>query len=139
MAVQPEIPLRYRDEDSSEPERERVALDRLLRAIADAVDEVGRKNVCYALGLTEQLLSKKLSGAEDKRPCFRILVYCVKHEKSGRLARAFTDYTGHTPLQREPELTPAERLSRLEGVLRSNPSVAAVVYGAAGLLPRASP
>lgn len=130
---QPELALNVKDE-TSEPERWERRAERLRRALADACDEIGRKNLTYDLGLTEALLSKRLSGAEGKEPSASMVLYCLTHEKSGRLARLLADESGHLPFQRGPVLSAEQKLERLEAALLANPAIAALVYGAAGVV-----
>jgi len=98
--------------DENEQQREDRLHRVLLRKLDDAVTEIGRKNVCYALGLTEELLSKQLDQKDRKKPSYRLLAYCLKHEKSGELARwLMVDYVGYLPPQR-PELIPPDEAMR---------------------------
>lgn len=129
---QPEIPFTVREEVSEQALWERHD-ERLRRALADAVDEIGRKDCCFDLGLTEKLLSKKLLGSEDKQPSATLLLYCLAREKSGRLARLVADVSGYLPFQRGPVLTAEQKLERLEAALQANPAIAALVYQSAGV------
>ena len=94
----------------NEQDREERLLARLRRPIEDACDEIGRKAVCYALQISEQLLSKQLSGAEGKEPRYSLLLFCLKHERSDRLARAVAEYTGHLRFQRPVAIDPDEAM-----------------------------
>lgn len=95
--------------DESEQDREQREHGVLLRVTEEAVDEIGRKNVCYALHISEQLLSKQLREVDGNRASYRLLAYCVKHQKSGRLARwLMADYAGFLPPQRPDRLKPEE-------------------------------
>lgn len=98
-----ELPPRREDSDASEIEQEERAYRRVLRALEDAVEEIGRQRVCYVLKYTEPLLSKQLSGYEGKEPKARLLAFCVKHQKSERLARVLMEYAEFLPPHR-PEL-----------------------------------
>jgi hypothetical protein len=114
------------------PARETRELRIVLRALQDAVTEIGRKTVCYDLELTEERLSKQLNGVDGKTPSFRLLAYCLKHEKSGRLARALVaDYAGYAPPVRAAVMTPEEKLARLEAAMKANPALARVLTAAA--------
>src|SRR6267378_4207167 len=98
-----------RTEEESEQEREQRLHDVLLRHIEEAADEVGRKNICYALNLSEQLLSKQLREADNNRASYRLLAYLVKHQQSARLARwLLADYAGFLPPQRPDRIKPEE-------------------------------
>lgn len=109
--TQAELPL-PRDLDEDEQARETRLHSVLLRLLAEAAEEVGRKNICYALDLSEQLLSKQVREIDDKRPSYRLIAYCVKHQKSGRLARwLLADYAGYLPPQR-PDLIDPEDFAR---------------------------
>lgn len=109
--AQAELRLPPRAEESEEGEQARE--DRLhgvlLRHIAEAVDEVGRKNVCFAIDISEQLLGKQIREIEEKRPSYRLLAYLLKHQQSGRLARwLMADYAGYLAPQRPDRLKPEE-------------------------------
>lgn len=97
--------------DENEQECEARLWEGLRRVHEDVADEVGRARLCYALHLSEQTLSKKLRGIEDKIVDARILLYLLKHEKIGRLARAVAEYAGFLPFQR-PEALDAEEALR---------------------------
>lgn len=126
------LPLRLDLASEEEPAREAREHRVLLRAIEDAVTEIGRKTVVYALGLTEERLSKQLNGVDGKIPSYRLLAYCLRHERSGRLARTLmADYAGYAPPVRPTALTAEERLERLEAALRANPALASVINGVA--------
>lgn len=126
--MQDNLPLEYPSENADEHERMRVAADVLRRKLADAVDEIGRKTVCFDLDITNQLLTKRLNADEGKQPTALMLLYCLAHERSGRLARYLASGTGYAPFVRPEVLTPEQRLARLESALRANPSMARLIY-----------
>lgn len=126
LSQQDEITLPDPEAELDEIEREKRQNDRVLRTLAFVIDEeIGRKQVCWALQLSEPELSKRLSGAEGKRPCFRILTYALKHEREGRLARLLMHQAGYSPPRRPEELSDAEYRARAEDEFRTN--------GAAGI------
>lgn len=121
LTTQDEIELPDPEAELDEIERERRQNDRILRTLAFVVDEeIGRKQVCWALQLSEPDLSKRLSGAEGKRPCFRILMYALKREREGRLARLLMHQAGYSPPRRPEELSDAEYRVRAEDEFRTN-------------------
>lgn len=98
-----------RQSDESEQEQETRLHGVLLRLIEEAADEVGRKNICYALNISEQLLSKQLREADNNRASYRLLAYLMKHQLSGRLARwLLADYAGYLPPQRPDRIKPED-------------------------------
>jgi hypothetical protein len=109
--TQGELPLPSRSFEMEESEQDREARhhETLLRLMEEAADEVGRKNICYALNRSEQLLSKQLRSADGNRPDHKLLAYLLKHQKSGRLARwLLADYAGYLPPQRPDRIKPEE-------------------------------
>lgn len=131
---QDEITLPDPEAELDEIERETRQNERVLRLLAFVVDEeIGRKQVCWALQMSESELSKRLSGAEGKRPCFRILTYALKHERDGRLARLLFSQAGYMPPRRPEELSDAEFRARAEDEFRLNGSagsaIRARIYG----------
>lgn len=108
--TQAEFRLPPRTEESEQDQEIRLH-SVLLRLIEEAADEVGRKGICYALSITEQLLGKQLREVEEKRPSYKLLAYLVKHQKSGRLARwLLADYAGFLPPQRPDLVEPVDAL-----------------------------
>lgn len=108
---QEEMLLPSRPDESAESEQDREARLHgvLLRYVTEAVDEVGRKEVCYGLALTEQLLSKQLREVDNNRPSYKLIAYLLKKQKSGRLARwLMADYAGYVPPHRPDRLKPEE-------------------------------
>lgn len=103
------LPQRSEESEENEQDTETRLHGILLRKLEEAADEVGRARVCYALHLSEGILSKQLRESEEKRPSYRLLAYLVKHQKSGRLARwLVADYAGFLPPQRPEQLEPEE-------------------------------
>lgn len=103
------LPPRASESEESEQDREARLHSVLLRRIEEAADEVGRKDCCYALNLSEQLLSKQLREADNNRPSYKLLAYLLKHQRSGRLARwLMADYAGFLPPQRPDRIKPED-------------------------------
>lgn len=97
------------DSNESEQDREHRLHGVLLRLIEEAADDVGRKQCCYALHLSEQLLSKQLREVDGNRASYRLLAYLVKHQRSAHLARwLVSDYAGYMPPQRPEVISPEE-------------------------------
>ena len=97
--------------EENEQDREARLLRRVLKVLEQTVDEeIGRAQVCYALHLSEQLLSKQFSGAEGKEPRATLILYALKHAKTERLASAVTEYSGHLPLQRPEQVDPEQAM-----------------------------
>ena len=114
------FPRSVAETDESEQDREARLHAVLLRHIADAADEVGRKQVCYGLDLSEQLLGKQLKEVEEKRPSYKLLAYLLKHQQSGRLARwLLADYAGFLPPQRVARLSPEQALAAIVAMAMS--------------------
>ena len=86
-----------------------------LRLLNDGIEVVGRKNLCYALEISESLLSKKLSGADGRSPCHRILSYVARRYEP--LAQHLARRWGYAPLVRPEHLTPEQELARLKAQL----------------------
>jgi hypothetical protein len=110
------------EDQLGEIERERLQNERIVRMLAIVIDEeITRKQVCWALQMSEGELSKRIAGA-GKRPCFRILMYALKHEKTGRVARLVMEQCKYLPPKRPDDLTDAEFRSRAESLFqRSGP------------------
>lgn len=105
------------DQDQGEVDRERRFHERVARATADAVDEIGRKIVCYALEMSESVLSRQLSGADNRVLDFRVVLYAMKRQSSERLARILAEYSGFAPFQRPDALEPEEEIARIRAAL----------------------
>jgi hypothetical protein len=131
---QNEIDLPDPEAELSEIELEARRNESVLRLLAFVIDEeIGRKQICWALQIGEQDLSKRLSGADNKRPCFRILAYAVRHEREGRLARLLMKQAGYAPPRRPDDLTDGEFRVRAEEEFRRNgPAGAAIRAGIFG-------
>lgn len=109
-----ELPQPPEAAEESEQDREARLHLVLLRHMDEAVREVGTKNVCYALGLAEELLSKQLRCVENKRPGYKLLAYLVKHQQSGRLATwLMRDYAGYLVPQRPEKLEADDALRQV--------------------------
>src|SRR5713101_4126392 len=94
------LSLQTTEDQLDEIQREKVQNERVVRLLAVVIDEeIGRKQVCWALQMSEGELSKRLAGA-GKRPCFRILMYALKHEKTGRIARLLMEQAKYLPPRR---------------------------------------
>lgn len=97
--------------DESEQACEERLHSVLLRKLHEAVTEIGRKNICYALDIGEDVLSKQLDQKENRKPSYRLLAYCLKYEKSGELARwLMADYAGYLPPERPEKIEPEEAM-----------------------------
>lgn len=108
------FPRSAEDAAESEQEREERLHAVLLRHIADAADEVGRKACCYGLDISEQLLGKQIKETDEKRPSYKLLAYLIKHQQSGRLAHwLMADYAGFQAPQRVAKLNPSQALSEM--------------------------
>lgn len=111
MIRQAELTLPQPADEAEENEQDRESRLHaiLLRKIEEAADEVGRASCCYALHLSEGVLSKQLREVEEKRPSYRLLAYLLKHQQSGRLVRyLMVDYAGYLLPQRPDRIKPEE-------------------------------
>lgn len=107
--AQESLHLQSPEEQLGEIEREKAQSDRVIRLLGLVVDEeIGRKNLCWALQMSEGELSKRLSGLDGKRPCIRMLMYAVKNERGGRLARLVMEQARYAPPVRPTEIDDAE-------------------------------
>ena len=120
--TQDSLSLQTTDDQLDEIQRERVQNERVVRLLAIVIDEeITRKHVCWALQMSEGELSKRLAGA-GKRPCFRILLYTLKHERTGRVARLVMEQASYLPPRRDTDLTDTEFRARAEHLFaRSGP------------------
>ena len=115
------LTLRTADDEESEIVRERHEADRFLRQLVIVIDEeIGRKAVGWALQMDPAELSRRLTGAEGKRPDHRMVLYALRHEKAGRLAALLAEQSGYLPPQRPERLTDAEFRRRAEEALRES-------------------
>lgn len=131
---QNEIPLHDPEAELDEIERDARQNARVLRLLGIVIDEeIGRKQICWALQMSEGELSKRLSGADGKRPCFRMLTYALKHEREGRLARLLMEQCEYLPPRRREEMTDAEFRARAEDEFKLNGpagnAIRARIYG----------
>lgn len=114
------LPLQTTEDQLDEIQLERAQNDRVLRLLAAVIDEeITRKQVCWALQMSEGELSKRLAG-QGKRPCFRILTYALKHEKTGRLARLLMEQAKYLPPRRPDDIPDAEFRARAEDLFRKS-------------------
>ena len=117
---QEQFSLHSPEAELGEIEREKAQSDRVIRLLACVIDEeLGRKNMCWALQMSEGELSKRLSGLDGKRPCVRMLCYALKNEKGGRLARLLMEQARYAPPVRPTEITDEEFRRRTLDVLAS--------------------
>lgn len=113
--------LQSPEAELGEIEREKAQSDRVIRVLAAVIDEeIGRKNLCWALQMSEGELSKRLSGLDGKRPCVRMLCYGLKNEKGGRLARLLMEQARYSPPVRPSEISDEEFRRRAMDVLASS-------------------
>ena len=110
-------PEEERDEVTREAHANDVALATLVMVLRE---ELHRKSLCYALEMSEGELSKRLSGADGKRPCYRMLLYVLRHEKMGRLAALLARQAGYLPPRRPDALDDKEFRDRAEEVFKRN-------------------
>lgn len=97
-------------EETEQEKEARLALV-FLRHIGEAVREVGTKNVCYALAIGEEVLSKQLREVENRKPSYRLVAYLLKAQPSGRLAKwLLCDYAGYLAPRRPDLLEPSEAM-----------------------------
>lgn len=116
------------EDQLGEIEREKAQNERVLRLLGVVVDEeIGRKQFCWALQMSEGELSKRLSGLDGKRPCFRMLTYAFKHEKTGRLAKLVMEQARYAPPIRPNEIGDDEFRRRAEEVFRSSGAAGAAL------------
>jgi hypothetical protein len=93
MSDAPKLLVRPPEEELNEIARAALHDERVLRMMALVIDEeIGRKQICWALQITESDLSRKLSGQPDRdgnarKPCYRMLRYCLVHEQADRLKK----------------------------------------------------
>lgn len=126
------------EEQLGEIEREKAQSDRIIRLLAMVIDEeIGRKQLCWALQMSEGELSKRLSGLEGKRPCLRMLMYGIKAEKSGRLARLVMEQARYAPPVRPNEIDDAEfRRRAMDAFASSGPAGEALRKAIVGHQPK---
>jgi len=114
-----QLDFRTREAEAvSEVEDERHDARAVLRLINDGVELIGRKNVCYALEISESLLSRKLSGAEDRVPDYRLLSYVARRYEP--LAQHLARRWGYAPLVAPATLTPEQKLERVMAQLHQS-------------------
>lgn len=119
--TQESLQLRSPDQELGEIEQERAQNERILRLLGTVIDEeIGRKQVCWVLQMSESELSRRLANADGKRPCFRMLTYAVKHERTGRLARLLMEQARYAPPVRPNEIDDAEFRRRAMEVFSSS-------------------
>jgi len=112
------LPLQTTEDQLDEIQRERAQNDRVLRLLAIVIDEeITRKQVCWALQMSEGELCKLLTR---KHPSFRVLTYALKHEKTGRVARLLMEQSGYLPPRRPDDLSDPEFRVRAEQVFRQS-------------------
>lgn len=94
---------------------------RLIRScIADIVTRVGHKQCAYDLDLPPSTLSKALAE-EDRHPMHaQWLLYFLRHDTDGKLAALLVDLGGFE-IVRKRELSPLEKLDRIEAELAKYP------------------
>ena len=93
-------------------------------------EEIGRKALGWALQMSESEISRRLSCADGKRPCFRMLMYALKHERGGRLAALLMDQAGYAPPSRPDAISDSEFRRRAEEAMRkSGPAGEAIRKG----------
>lgn len=113
--------LQSPEDQLGEIEREKAQSDRVVRLLGLVIDEeIGRKNLCWALQMSEGELSKRLSGLDGKRPCVRMLMYAIKNERGGRLARLVMEQAKYAPPVRPTEIDDAEFRRRAMDVFSSS-------------------
>lgn len=122
--TQENLQLQSPETELGEIEREKAQSDRVIRLLGMVIDEeIGRKNMCWALQMSEGELSKRLSGLDGKRPCVRMLMYGLKNERGGRLARLLMEQARYAPPVRPTEIDDAEfRRRALEVLAGSGPA-----------------
>jgi hypothetical protein len=120
--------LPTREDEMGEIEREAAQNERVLRVLATVIDEeISRKHVCWALQMGESELSRRLAQADGKRPCYRMLMYALRHERTGRLAKLLMEQGGYSPPIRPVEIDDSEFRRRAEQAFReSGPAGAAL-------------
>ena len=113
--------------------RSEAAYARVLAAVVDIVARVGLKEAAHALDAQPSVLSHALAGRDRHTVRAEWLPYFLAHDTDGALIRALAD-CGDWEVSRRVELTPAQRLERIERALASLPeSVQAALYRDAGV------
>lgn len=119
--AQESLHLQSPEDQLGEIEREKAQSERVLRLMALVIDEeIGRKQLCWALQMGESELSRRLAQADGKRPCFRMLMYAVKNERGGRLARLVMEQAKYAPPVRPTEIDDSEFRRRAMEVFSSS-------------------
>lgn len=115
---------------------ERYRGEMVWRAVLDAMNDVvsstGLKQAAYDLDAQPSALSHALSERDGHRPKAEWLARLVIKEGGERILEVLADACGYE-LQRKRELTPQEKLDKLNAVLDANPDIASVVRKKAGV------
>jgi len=90
--------------------------DKLLRAAAATIQRIGRKEVAYDLNVSESLLDHTFARRGRHYARLDWVPYLVAKSPDDELARALVAPGGWI-VERAPELTAEERLTRLEATL----------------------
>ena len=118
---QAKLPLQSPDEQLGEIECEKALNDRVVRLLQAVTDEeIGRKQVCWALQIDAGDLSRMLGGQRGLRPDYRLLTYVLRHEQGGRMARLLAEQGGYLPPQRPERLSDAEFRARAEAAFHES-------------------
>jgi len=123
-----QLPLRYHD-----PERAK-RLWRIVRSAARlALDERGIKAAASDMGMTHSELSNKLEERDRHRLHGEDLAQVLLDDTTAHVLFALCDELGFERPQRKRELTPQDKLDKLNAVLDANPELAAVIRRKAGV------
>jgi hypothetical protein len=91
----------------------------LYDALRHAADEVGHKELLYAVGdMDRTSLTKRLTAGDSKQPTVGMLLELVRAQQSGRLLATLCRLSGYAPAKRLADETAGERLERLVGAVR---------------------
>lgn len=123
-----QLAMRYRD-----PERAK-RLWRIMRsAVRLSFEERGVKAAAQDMGMTHAELSNKLEERDRHRLHGDELAQAMIDDTTAHVLYALCDELGYERPQRKREVTPQEKLDKLNAVLDANPELAAVIRRRAGV------
>lgn len=122
-----QLSLRYNDRY-----RAHEVWQEILGEINTIVATIGLKQVAYDLDEQPSVLCKALKEVERHEIKGRWLLYFVEHAQTPKLAQLLVKLGGWD-LAPHAELTPAERLARLESALDANPDIGDAIRRKAGI------
>ena len=117
----------------TDPERARAVWRAVLAAIKDAVDVRGVKSVAADWDVGHSLVSNKLSENDRHKLRPVELMDLFIGDSTGNALGVLCEELGYERPIRRRELSPQEKLDKLNAVLDANPDLAAVVRRRAGL------